>query len=103
MPMKLTVKVGSDSIEAEGDFTIDQQVVELTKEWVKALPPTDQREAQAQIDALTARSKSQNDTLADTVAGHEIGSTPGNPGFAPTRGSESGTLLRAGRETGETS
>lgn len=78
MPMKLTIKVGADSIEADGDLQITPEVVELTKEWVKALPPQDQREAQAKIDDLTARARSQNDALEGTVGSHPFGKEVGS-------------------------
>lgn len=83
MPLKLTIKVGADSIDADGDFTIDEQVVNLTKEWVLALPPQPTREVQEQIDALADKANAANEELAAkaaSVGGEFPGSTGETPG-----------------------
>lgn len=77
MPLKLDIKVGTDSITADGDFTIDEQVVNLTKEWVTALPKGDQqaaeRAAQAKIDAATGKMKGSQDSLEGAVLNEGAG------------------------------
>jgi hypothetical protein len=81
MPLKLEIKVGTDSIVADGDFTIDEQVVNLTKEWVTALPKDAQQAAeqaaQAKIDQATGKLRGSQDALESNVAGHSFSSTVG--------------------------
>lgn len=83
MPLKLEIKVGTDSIVADGDFTIDEQVVNLTKEWVTALPKDAQqaaeRAAQAQIDGFGNRLHASQDSLETVTAGHSFPSPGTNP------------------------
>jgi hypothetical protein len=68
MPLKLTLRFGSTAVlELDGDATIDENLVKLAAEIVKALPPHEQQDAQTQVDALTDRLAANTTGLADAV------------------------------------
>ena len=67
MALKLTVSVGPDKFEVEGDFDLPDAVPALTQ-WGRliGLAP-----GQAEVDELTQRLKSNNDALSTTVSTHQ--------------------------------
>lgn len=71
MAMKLKITFGDVAIfEAEGDFAVDQPLVDLVSAVVATLGPEDQGAAQAKVDALARQAKANSDQLAGTVAAH---------------------------------
>ena len=76
MPLKIELKVGSDSFTLEGELggPIDEQVVNLAKAWVAALPEHDPEDAEI-ADQITA--------VKDEIAGHSAALKAGASPKAP--------------------
>ncbi len=81
MPLKLTLRFGSTAVlELDGDATIDENLVKLAAEIVKALPPQEQQDAQTTVDGLTATLRRQNDALESATTGRTPNVLPGGAG-----------------------
>lgn len=69
MALKITITVGADRFEADGEFVPDDAFLKVVETWTRALgPPPDQDD----IDALANQLRSQNDALAGTVREHPV-------------------------------
>lgn len=69
MPLKIELKVGDNTMTIDGDIVaIDEQVVNLAKAWVAALPPADDADAERAkaISDVTSQVEGNTATLAAT-------------------------------------
>ena len=65
--MRIIVTLGNNTLDVDGEFTLDGPFSALLRTWINAALPNNDA---VTLEELTERLKAANDALASTVAAH---------------------------------